>query len=167
MLVMIICAPALRAGSGPPATYKLADVTIRIERGYHAYTTKYEDSVTLSGTGTCDVKQNDSGTKLKKEFRLDRHIVQALLRELYDLHFFDLKDSYTTRPQLVFDDDGGVETRVSIINHQFETQVTVSIGAFSKSIRFDAHGLPPEELKRFADRVYGLLREYVPEFRQR
>ena len=168
MLVFMQGGSTVLADSIPPTRYKMTDVTIRIERRSHCQPTAfhYEDAITLSGTGTCHVKQNDSGTKLKEEFRFDRHIVQRFLRDLYEMHFFDLRDNYTKRPKLTFDDEGGVEVSVSWTNHALVTEISLSIGSFSRMVRFDGYGLPPEELNRFVERVHGLVREHVPEFRR-
>lgn len=168
LLLVVIIAPTLAysAEKRPPSQYHISDVTISLEHSMYAYSTDYSDSAVFHGTGEVQFHRDDSGTKLNRTFQLDRRILQGLVRDLYEINFFDLEDGYTTKPELRIDSDGNVRAMVSIANHQWNTSLTVRIRNYEKRVRFDSHGVPPSDLKAFAERLKKLVEEYVPELRE-
>ena len=154
------------AADAPPSKYHLSEVTITLGHFQYAYSVKYKDAAVFSGTGQVDYTRDDSGETLERSFRIDQQMFQRLLRDIYDIHFFTLEDSYIARPELDIGDDGAVDAIVSLVNHQWQTQLTISIKEYEKSVHFCTHGIPPVGVKEFAKHLEGIVEEYVPELRR-
>jgi len=138
LALFVIALPVL-AGDGPPARYNLGDVTIVLE---HEYSDGYSDSITIRGDGSARYNGQDQRENRTATFKLPAGLVRQTLRNLYSMRYFDLKDLYVEKCVVNFGDDDSVTTE-SVSTNQWNVTLSVQIGDYRKSVRFDRDGAVP------------------------
>lgn len=162
-VVLVLLTNSLVAAESPPSEYHLDQFSLTLKHWKFGYTTEYWDSIHIGGDGEGNYTETDRDTNRSFSFALSEERARKLVRDLYEIHFFELRDNYTSKPIVEFDENGRVQTMVSSTNHTWNTTVIVTIGSYEKTVRYDSHGVPPEGLERLVGELEDLLKEYIPD----
>jgi hypothetical protein len=132
--------------NGPPLSYRIDEVTIRLVR--HPGRAGSIRSVSLSGSGGASVERDGETAR----FDYAPSDLLKLLNEFYQFRFFDLPERYTTRYSVFLKDDGTVGTSALRMADAASTEVCIDIGEYRKCVVFGRDG--PLELEGIARRVF-------------
>jgi hypothetical protein len=117
----------------PPLQYELSQVTISIRhqtsRGIPG---GYELSV--SGDGSGSYVQNKVGNPVTINRQISKDQLLELINTFYQIHFFELADTYSSRKQVLLRDDGSVATIAIKLVDMGGTKVCIRIADYQKCI---------------------------------
>lgn len=157
-VVSPICAQEQR-----PHEYMLGDIQMVIEHSLFAYSTKLYNSTTVKGDGSVLLLHRDGEQESSIEFMLPIEEVKEILRRIYKIRFFELEEWYMGESHLEFGGEGLVNERGRISNHQHQTQITIEIGDYKKSVQFGDKAYAPSELIGFPKYFEEVLKKYMPD----
>jgi hypothetical protein len=132
--------------SGPPLSYRIDEVTIRLARKPDRAGSIR--SVSLSGKGSATVERDGEPERLG----YPPSDLLKLLNEFYRIRFFDLPEKYTTRYSVFLKEGGVVGTSALRMADAASTLVCINIGEYRKCVTFGRDG--PLELESVAKQVF-------------
>ena len=141
--------------AGPPAQYRIDDVTVRVLRQPGMRKVPLQ-RVTLPGSGDATLERD--GAVLP--FSYPQQKLLGVLDELYRIRFFEMPVSYTPRRSAVLRDDGTVLMQVQRMHDAPSTSVCVAIGSFEKCVTYGADA--PVELKAVEHLVFADAARLLP-----
>ena len=144
--IAMAAGPSLGA-AGPPLTYRLDQVTVRVTRPPGGSASKTRQ-VSLFGTGNATLERD--GRSLP--FRYASKDLVALLNELYRIHFFELPANYTGQYSVFLKDDGTVVTQALRMSDTPGTSVCFAVADYKKCVNYGTEG--PRELADLAQRLF-------------
>ncbi len=118
---------------GPPLQYQLSQVTITIRhQTSRNIPGGYELSV--SGDGAGSYLQNKSGRPETINLQISKEQLLELINTFYQIHFFELADTYSVRKQVALRDGSTVVTGFMKIVDMGGTKVCIRIADYNKCI---------------------------------
>lgn len=130
---------------GPPLTYRLDDVIVRVQRQWgHG---QPMGQLMLAGKGQATWQSGDRN-------RLFDHTAKDhlnVLNGLYRIRFFDMPAQLRSPLSVFLKDDGTVGTQGLKMADAGSTTVCFSLPGYEKCVRYDATG--PRELEDFVQRL--------------
>ena len=132
---------------GPPLTYRLAEVTVRMVRS-PGRSVEQPLQLTLSGTGRGTLGQGSQ----QRSFTQAPQELGTLLNALYRMHFFNLPANSTIRHSVVLQDDGTVQTTLLRMVDAASTRVCFAVKGYEKCVTFGAEG--PARLEQLVERSF-------------
>lgn len=126
-------AMAISGQPEPPLQYQLSQVTISIRhqtsRGIPG---GYE--ITIGGDGSCSYIQKKAAKPLITDLQLSTEQLLKLINTFYQIHFFELADTYSVRKQVILRDDSTVATGFRKLVDMGGTKVCIRIADYNKCI---------------------------------
>jgi hypothetical protein len=135
--------------AGPPLSYHIEDVSIRITTYPGQSASKLIGRVSLAGTGEGMLEKD--GNRLS--FPYAQKNLLTHLNVLYGIRFFDLPVDYITQYRVFLKDDGTVETSALRMVDMSSTRICTAIGQYQKCVTY-AVGQPPRELEEMVKQTY-------------
>lgn len=130
---------------GPPKSYRLDEVSVRIQtQGSRGVPVR---RITLNGTGTGTLERDQQ----KSSFAYSSKDLLVGVNALYAMRFFTMPDDYFVTFSVFLKDDGSIGTQAMNLSDTGSTQVCFVAGSFEKCVAYGAHG--PQELADFVQRV--------------
>ncbi len=124
---------ASSAQTEPPLQYQLSQVTITIRhQTSRNIPGGYELSV--SGDGTGSYLQNKSGKPETTYLQVSKEQLLELINTFYQIHFFELADTYSVRKQVILRDGSTVATGFRKLVDMGGTKVCIRIADYNKCI---------------------------------
>lgn len=155
LLIVIAClaVPAAMAAErnpesgGPPLTYRIDDVHIRLTRhpGNAAFPVQ---RVSLSGSGSATLERD--GKIMPFTYQVTKLL--ALMNEFYRIHFFDMPDDYTNRYSVFLKDGGTVEMAALHLLDAGGMRICFTAASYEKCVNYGDEG--PSELEDIARRIF-------------
>jgi hypothetical protein len=149
------------AGSHPPSSFSLADVSIECKRtgGWGGQTT-----ITLSGGGTgVKTESGELRDPQSTKFLVEPKELFDLLQLCYRENFFSFLESYAHPEFLRLGVAGKIDTLGTDVFDATSESVTVRIGGYSKSVSWLlGHGNPPGVLSEIYKRAENIASRPVP-----
>ncbi len=132
---------------GPPLTYRLDEVSVRLIRhpGNPALPIR---RVVLSGAGGATLERD--GERMR--FSYGNRELLALLNALYKIRFFDLPSQYNTRYSVFLKDDGTVGTEALRMPDSASTSICFAVSGYEKCVSYGRSG--PLELEDIAKQIF-------------
>ena len=131
---------------GPPRTYRVDEVTLRVQRQHgHGQPT---GQLVLAGKGQSTLQSGDRK-------RLFEHAAKDHLNALngvYRIRFFDMPEQLRSPLSVFLKDDGSVGTQALKMADAGSTMVCFNLPQYEKCVRYDASG--PRELEDWVVRVW-------------
>ena len=131
---------------GPPKSYRIEDVTVRVQ--IQATRGLPMRQVILSGNTTGTLERDQQ----KLSFAFPSKDLLAVVNTLYRMRFFNLQDSPGVRYSVFLKDDGMVTTQALKMNDVGDTRVCFSAGKYEKCVSYVGDG--PAELQDIVRDVF-------------
>ncbi|BCT67767.1 hypothetical protein [Nitrosospira sp. NRS527] len=133
--------------SGPPLTYPIDDVHIRLTRhpGNAAFPVQ---RVNLSGSGSATLERD--GKIMPFTYQVKNLL--ALMNEFYRIRFFDMPDDYANRYSVFLKDEGTVETSALHMLDAGGMRICFTAARYEKCVNYGDEG--PSELEDIARQIF-------------
>ena len=134
------------AADGPPRTYRLDEVTVRVQRQFgHG---QPMGQLILPGQGQAMLQSGER----KRLFDHPATDHLNVLNGLYRMRFFDMPAQLRAPLSVFLKDDGMVGTQALKMADAGSTSVCFSLPGYQKCVRYDGTG--PRELDDFVERLF-------------
>lgn len=141
----------------PPSRYPLQEVTVSvIKQGGNPLFGRRTGWVFGDGRCRYDVDKAEQHTETVCP-ALPRAVLLELLNTFYRIHFFDLKQSYTTRYRVTLQAGQELQMTALRLADSASTSVCLRLGDYQKCVTFSQD--PPTDLAQLADTLWGLTAE--------
>lgn len=142
---------SLLANPDLPSTYPLKNVIISIlHQTSHSIPGGYQ--VTLSGDGNSFYSRNGEH---QQPLAVDKNILLELVNDFYQIHFFELADTYSVKKQVILKDDSTVASIAMKLLDTTNHKVCIQLADYQKCITVINY--QPTEAAQLVKKIEGLF----------
>jgi hypothetical protein len=116
-----------------PLQYQLSEVTISIlHQPGHGIPGGYE--LTISGDGSVSYLQTEGDKPIETNLQLSTEQLMELINRFYQIHFFELADTYSVTKEVVLKDKSTVATIATKMADSGSTRLCIQLGDYKKCV---------------------------------
>lgn len=130
MLITSLMSNTLLAGSHLPAQYPLKKVLITLS-SQSGKNNPENYQISISGNGDSFFSQNN---KPKQPLSITSDTVLELLNDFYAIHFFEIKDTFAVKEQVILKDNKTVTTVINKEPSMSNKKVCIHLRAYKKCV---------------------------------
>jgi hypothetical protein len=117
----------------PPLQYQLSEVTISVlHQTGHGMPGGYE--LTIKGSGSVSHLQTKDDKPIETNLQLSTEQLMELINRFYQIHFFELADTYSVTKEVVLKDKSTVATIATKMADSGSTRLCIQLADYKKCV---------------------------------
>jgi hypothetical protein len=138
----------------PPPQYQLSEVTISVlHQTGHGIPGGYE--LTIAGDGSGSHRQIKDDKPIETNTQLSSEQLMELINRFYQIHFFDLADSYIVKTEVILKDKATIATIATKMADSGSTMLCIQLADYKKCVTIV--GNRPGEVSDLVKTIESLL----------